>query len=77
MRGPDKVHTCRTRARAACARACDGRGGRAFWSGSPTARGEVRAEDGGGAVERGAVERGAGERGVMLPICDPEIENWE
>ena len=64
VRGPNKVHVCCIRACAACARACDGRGGRAFWSGSPTARGEVRAEDGDGAVERGAVERGAGERGA-------------
>ena len=57
-------HVCCIRACAACARACDVRRGRAIWSGSPTARGEVRAEDGGDAVERGAVERGAGARGA-------------
>ena len=70
MRGANKVHTCRTRARAACARACDGRGGRAIWTGSPAARGVVWSEDGYDAVERGAVERdagacGAGARGAV------------
>ena len=64
VRGPTRVHVCCIRACAACARACNARGGRAIWSGSPTARGEVRAEDDGGAEERGAVERGAGERGA-------------
>ena len=64
MRGPNKVHVCCIRACAARARACDGRGGRAIWTGAPTARGVVRSEDGEDAGERGAVERGAGERGA-------------